>query len=67
MSMRTWARGVAHHRMELMGYTKMNKEGRDAKGKRIPSIFAQTWWKVLTKGTPHWFEYRKVCARRGVR
>lgn len=68
MSMRKWERGVAHHRMEQMGYEHVNKKGYENNGKKmvpVPSVFARTWKKVMAAGTPHNKEYHKIVARQG--
>lgn len=65
--MRKYLRAIARHRMDLCGYEHINKKRHDEKGKPVPSIFAQTWRKILTPGTPHYDQYRKVSWRRGVR
>lgn len=68
MSMRNWERAVAHHRLERMGYEHVNKPRLEKDGGRVvraPSVFAQTWKKVITAGSPHNKEYHKVAARTG--
>lgn len=68
MSMRKWERGVAHHRMERMGYEHVNKPRFEKDGSKVvraPSVFAQTWKKVMTFGAPHNKEYFKIAARSG--
>lgn len=64
--MRKYKRAVAHHRMEMCGYTKMNKTMWDPETRKpIPSHFAQTWRKIITPGTPHFKEYQRMSQRMG--
>lgn len=45
--LRSLRRSVAHHRMALGGYTRVNKHG---KGKsKNPSFFSQHWYDYLQK------------------
>ena len=46
--MRSLRRGVAHHRMELAGYNRVNKKGR-SNDKAVPSFFSQHWYEYLQK------------------
>lgn len=62
MGVRKYERAVAKYRLESLGYANLNKKRWDRDGKPIPSLFAQTWKKILTPGTPHHTEWIK-CLR----
>lgn len=44
--LRSLRRGVAHHRMDVAGYSRVNKHGR-SNDKAVPSFFAQHWYEYL--------------------
>lgn len=46
--MRNLRRSVAHHRMELAGYNRVNKKGH-SNDKAVPSFFSQNWYDYLVK------------------
>lgn len=46
--MRSLRRSVAHHRMKLGGYSRINKKGRN-NDKAVPSFFSQHWYDFLQK------------------
>ena len=47
--LRSLRRGVAHHRMKLSGYSRVNKHGRGKDKKSTPSFFSQHWYDYLQK------------------
>ena len=45
--LRSLRRSVAHHRMALGGYTRVNKHGKGRS--KTPSFFSQHWYDYLQK------------------
>ena len=46
--LRSLGRGVAHHRMKLAGFSRVNKHGRN-NDKAVPSFFSGNWRDYLRR------------------
>lgn len=47
--LRSLRRSVAHHRMKIGGYSRVNKRGRGKDKNAVPSFFSQHWREYLQK------------------